>query len=244
MTDSVILETTTSTNTVLKEMAQNGAPEGKSVAAKSQSGGRGRMGRSFFSPENSGLYMSILLRPSFDSEELKFLTPMAAVAVSEAIEKISGEKTEIKWVNDIYKNGRKICGILTEGAFSDDKISYAIVGIGVNIEAPENGFPEEIKNIAGAIFEKAPENAFMTLHDEIYKNIFKYYNNFREKKFIDEYIRRCTFLSGKEITVTDGDNVFKATAHTVDRECRLEVTTSEGVKKHIYSGDVSIKIGM
>jgi len=237
----IVYERVSSTNTLLKEKAEKGAPEGEGIAAKAQSDGRGRMGRSFYSPDGTGLYLSILLRPERPAEEAKFITPMAAVAVSSAIEKLSGEKTEIKWVNDIYMKGKKVSGILTEGSFSDNKISYAVVGIGINLEPPEEGFPDEIKNIAGAVFEKAPENIFSDLADEIYNNLFSLYKDFENKSFIDKYIEKCTFLSEKKVTVTDGNLKYEAIAHRADRECRLEITGENGEKKHLYSGDVSIR---
>ncbi len=240
MRDILIFDSVTSTNTLLKDMASKGAREGVAILARAQTAGKGRMGRFFFSPPRTGIYMSILLRPDFPAGELKFLTPMAAVAVSEAIEKISKEQTEIKWVNDIYMKDKKVCGILTEASFSDDKINYAIIGIGVNLEPPKSGFPKEIENIAGGIFTKAPEGAFECLYKEIYDNILSYYREFEDKKFIEKYIKKCTYLEGKEITVSDGKTAYTATAGIPDRECRLIVTDSSGKEMLLYSGEANI----
>ncbi len=240
MRDILIFDSVTSTNTLLKEMADKKVKEGVAILARAQTAGKGRMGRFFFSPPRTGIYMSILLRPDFPAQDLKFLTPMAAVAVSKAIEKISGDTTEIKWVNDIYMKDKKVCGILTEASIKEDKINYAIIGIGVNLEPPKSGFPKEIKSVAGGIFEKAPEGAFECLYKEIYDNILSYYRKFKDKKFIGEYIKKCTYLKGREITVSDGDNTYTAVADIPDLECRLKVTDSSGKEMLLYSGEANI----
>ena len=121
-----------------------------------QTQGRGRLGRSFFSPSDSGLYMSILLRPDMAAADAVKITTAAAVSVALAVEKVSDQKPDIKWVNDIYINGRKICGILTEASFSMESggLDCAVLGIGVNTYEPEGGFPEAIRDIAGPIFHE------------------------------------------------------------------------------------------
>ena len=124
-----------STNSYLKEMAAKGAQEGTIIIANRQSAGRGRLGRSFFSPEEKGIYMSILLRPDISLERAVLITSMAAVAVAEAIEQVSGIQTKIKWVNDIFLNKKKVCGILTEAGIDAETgtLEYAVLGIGVNV---------------------------------------------------------------------------------------------------------------
>ena len=112
--------TVTSTNILRKEKAALGAPEGTVLIASSQTSGRGRFARKFYSPENSGIYMSILLRPRMPAENAVLITTAAAAAVAVAAENLSGKKTEIKWVNDVLINGKKICGILTEAALDVD----------------------------------------------------------------------------------------------------------------------------
>ena len=235
-------ETLPSTNTLLKEMASDNAPEGTIVIAKSQTAGRGRTGKSFYSPSGTGLYMSILLKPGIPASDSVFITPMTAVAVAEAIEELSGKKTEVKWVNDIYLNGKKICGILTEGSFNKDIMEYAVVGIGINLAPPENGFPEDISGIAGEIFSKADDKLIKTLADKITQRLFFYYRTFSEKSFINEYIRRCTFLKGKKINIKDGNRTYTAIAGGADENCRLEITDSDGNTNYLSTGDVSISV--
>ena len=127
------------------------------LVAESQTAGRGRLGRSFHSPVGTGLYMSILLRPTFSAERALFITTAAAVAVCRAIEQETGLKPQIKWVNDIYLHEKKICGILTESSinFETKGLKWAVLGIGLNLSEPEGGFPEEIRSVAGALFAES-----------------------------------------------------------------------------------------
>ncbi|MDO4396216.1 MAG: biotin--[acetyl-CoA-carboxylase] ligase [Clostridia bacterium] len=131
-----VLSEVDSTNVVAREKATAGAPDGYTVVAGSQTKGRGRMGRAFYSPAGTGVYMSLVLRPkNFSPQNAVKLTTMAAVAVCRAIEKVSGEKAEIKWVNDVYVRGKKVCGILREASFNleDGSLEYAVLGIGINV---------------------------------------------------------------------------------------------------------------
>jgi BirA family biotin operon repressor/biotin-[acetyl-CoA-carboxylase] ligase len=149
-----VFDTVDSTNTVCLKRASGGDRRTYAAVAGGQTRGRGRRGRSFFSPDGTGLYMSILLRPSgLSADEAVKFTTIAAVAVSEAIEAVACKTASIKWVNDIYVSGRKACGILTEASFNpeDGTLDYAVVGIGINVYEPQGGFPEEIKDRAGAL---------------------------------------------------------------------------------------------
>ena len=137
------LQSTDSTNTRIRVLAEDGAPEGTVVVAAAQTAGRGRSGKSFLSPAGTGLYMSILLRPALTMGDSLLITTAAAVAVSRAIERVAGCEAKIKWVNDVYVDEKKVCGILTEGALDLENggLRYAILGIGINICPPDGGFP-------------------------------------------------------------------------------------------------------
>ena len=144
-----------STNTALKELAKKGAPEGYLLSASSQTRGRGRLNRIFFSPKGTGLYCSLLLRPEIALPSYA-LTCLSAVALCETIESY-GIACGIKWVNDVYVNGKKAAGILVESAIDPDgRIRYAVIGIGVNLFQPTGGFPEEIREKAGSVFDSEP----------------------------------------------------------------------------------------
>ena len=158
-----------STNTVLKSLAEEGAEEGLCLIAGEQTAGRGRRGRSFFSPPNSGIYMSVLLRPALQAVDATSITACAAVAVAEAIESLAPVNAEIKWVNDIYVEGKKVCGILTEASLDceNGQVNYLIVGIGINTRVPDSDFPEELKSIAGSAFGEKPIRELKTATQNI-----------------------------------------------------------------------------
>ncbi len=133
----------------MRERAAAGAPEGVTVVSGCQTQGRGRIGRTFYSPSQTGVYLSLLLRPPHcQPQEAVKLTTMAAVAVCEAIEEVSSEQAQIKWVNDIFIGDKKVCGILTEAALGleDGCLDYAVLGVGINVYVPKDGFPDELVN--------------------------------------------------------------------------------------------------
>lgn len=243
--DIHVYPTVTSTNTVLKEMAEQGAPEGTVIIAEEQTAGKGRMGKSFFSPSKTGIYISILLRPEISAEESLFLTTSAAVATAKAIEDVSEKNAQIKWVNDVFINNKKVCGILTEGAFNveTNKLDYAIVGIGINICFPEGGFPDEINNIATAIFDKATDsiNKRSILIAHLLDYFMEYYKEFHTRDYVKEYIHRSMLL-GKEINIIDGNQNIPAIAVEIDKKCRLKVKLQDGSTRWLSSGEVSIRL--
>lgn len=162
------------------------------------------MGKKFYSPSNTGLYISILVRPDIPADQALFLTTSAAVATAKAIEDVSHKKADIKWVNDIYIEGKKVCGILTEAAFNIEtsKLDYAIVGIGINVCPPEGGFPEDISEIATAIFEKSSDavNKRSILVGHLLNYFMEYYESFDKRAYLDEYISRSMII-GQPISV-------------------------------------------
>lgn len=239
----IVLDDIDSTNNYLKKLAEDGEKENTVVIAKHQSGGKGRMGRSFFSPK-SGLYMSILLRPNFSAEKSLFITTATAVAVSDAIDSLSDKNSSIKWVNDVFIDSKKVCGILTEASidFETGGLSYAVVGLGVNLYHPADGFPEDIKNIAGTVFDSeisGDEKAKFAA--EIINGFFNIYNNFENRDFMKRY-KSKSFILGKKINVIKGDKKTPATAIDIDDEARLLVEYETGERESLFSGEVSIKL--
>lgn len=238
-----VRKTVTSTNALLKEKAAAGAPEGTVLIALQQTAGRGRFARKFFSPADSGIYMSILLRPTISAESATLITTAAAVAVAEAAEKLSGRKTGIKWVNDVLIDGRKICGILTEASLNIESgtLDYAVLGIGLNVYKPKDGFPDEIKNIAEAIFTEQKDGLRSRVAAAVLESFFKYYENISEHTYLNSYRERCIVL-GKQINVLSSDGTRPATALDIDENCRLHIKYSGGKEEILSSGEVSIKI--
>ena len=243
--DRSVFSSVTSTNTILKEMAEQGAKEGTVIIAEEQTAGRGRTGKQFYSPKGTGIYISILLRPDIPAEESLFLTTSAAVATARAIEDVSDKRALIKWVNDIYLEDKKTCGILTEGAFNVEtgKLDYAIVGIGINVCIPDGGFPDNIKDIATAIFDKQTDsiNKRSILIANLLDYFMEYYKDFKSKSYVKEYIERSMII-GKTITVIEGSKTSVAKAIDIDKNCRLKVQFEDGTTKWLSSGEVSTKI--
>lgn len=232
-----------STNTVLKELAEKGAPEGLVLIAESQLKGKGRLGRSFFSPKGSGLYMSILLRPRMSAEESLAITTAAAVAVAEAVIAVTGRLAMIKWVNDVYLDGRKICGILTEAAvdFESRRLDHAVLGIGVNILEPSEGFPPDIAETAGALYKgrTAPEGVRTRLAAAILNRFFGFYRALPQRRYMQTY-KDLSLLTGLEIALRQGSDTWEGTVLGIDDEARLIVRLPSGEEKFFAAGEVAI----
>ncbi len=237
-----VRQSVTSTNTVAKELAANGAPEGTVIIAREQTEGRGRMGRSFYSPNSSGIYFTTILRPNLSIEDSLLITTAAAVAVAQAIEQVTGKKAMIKWVNDVFVEGKKVCGILTEASlnFENGGLEYAVVGIGINIKT--NDFPEEIKHIAGSVFTEAPADAPVNsmLIAEVLSNLANSMNSLTDKKYLEEY-RKRSFLIGKDILVIKGNTSTPAKAIDIDEKARLVVEYEDHTREALISGEVSVR---
>ncbi|WP_297245719.1 biotin--[acetyl-CoA-carboxylase] ligase [uncultured Brachyspira sp.] len=240
----VIYKTVESTNIVARGMAMNGADSGTVVIAEEQTSGYGRNGKSFFSPYGTGIYMSIILNLKKEKKifNSSFITTAAAMAVSKSIEEISNENTQIKWVNDVFINGKKVCGILTEGAFSfeDGKLDYAVIGIGINVNFPKNGFPEEINNIAVSI-NKMQNNKDIRniLIAKILERMYEYY--FNNVAFYDEYKKR-SFLIGKKVSLNIDNEEHIVKVLDIDKTFALVAEFQDGKIDRIVSGSVNHRV--
>lgn len=230
-----------STNSYLFELAKNGEADKTVIIARSQRSGRGRQGKSFFSPDGTGLYMSVLLRKAISLDRLNYLTPMIAVAVAHSIERISKKTCGIKWVNDIYIGNKKVAGILVETKcdFEKAELDYAVIGIGVNIVEPKGGFPCDIAERAGAILGEANEHTITLLAQEILLDLDAVLNPYQPDRFMTEYKAR-SILDGRQITLATPSGEMEATAIGIDDDGCLVIETSSG-RQAISSGDVSIK---
>ena len=224
--------TVTSTNTLLKQQAKT-LPHGTVIVADSQTQGRGRMGRSFYSPDKTGIYMSVLLKKDFGKNPT-LVTTMTAVAVMKAIEKVAGRTPQVKWVNDILLGGKKVCGILTEGAFSGGELEYIIVGIGINTTTAD--FPDEIKDIAGSVScdkEKLLSAVLDCFSDE--------FNNLQSGDFLDFYRERCITLNKNIKIISPEKEPIEAFAQGIDDNAALIVKYPDGTAGIISSGEVSVR---
>lgn len=174
-----------STNDELHKLALNSAPTGTVVTADFQTNGRGTKGRSFHSPRKTGIYMSVLLR-NIKSEDMLHITPLAAVIVSRVLDEICGVDTRIKWVNDIYINRKKVCGILTQAQSNGKNVDFIIVGIGINLFKPQEEFPDEIKDIAGYVLESHNEETRQKVIEEIAQRLVVASGKIGNEKFREE----------------------------------------------------------
>lgn len=240
----IVVDETDSTNNYLKKLASDGAKEGTVVIARTQTKGKGRRGKSFYSPEDTGVYFSLLLRPDSSAENSLFLTVMSAVAVAETAMEYSNRDIAIKWVNDVYIDGKKICGILTEGSVSleNSGLDYAVIGIGINVLTPENGFPDDIKDIATALFppNNTPDNAKSRIIAGVLNRLLDMYYG-KDAGFIDRY-KKYSYLIGKEINIIYHDHTEPAEVLGITDECHLTVKTERGEIKTLSSGDVSVRV--
>ena len=233
-----------STNTLCNEKAKSGEAEGYVAVAGAQTAGRGRRGRSFYSPAGTGIYMSLLLRPhGLTGDQVLGLTTMAAVAVSESIEALSDKKAEIKWVNDIFVDGKKVCGILSEAMYEvpSGALQCVIVGIGINAYAPEAGFPPEISESAGCVFDKPEVDLKNSLVAEVLNRFMKYYDDPKSDAVYDEYRTRSMVID-KDIKVLKEDATLKAHVLDIDRDCGLVVRYPDGTEEVLNSGEISIRV--
>ena len=228
-----------STNVLMREKAEAGCPEGMVLAAGMQTDGRGRLGRHFYSPANTGVYMSILLRPSHIAAGIAVrLTTVAAVAACEAIDAVSGRRSAVKWVNDILLDGKKVAGILTEGMISMEtgRMDSVILGIGINVYPPEKGFPKEIRETAGAVFPEPVSDGKNRIAAGFLNRFMTYYRSGDFSDHIRSY-RERSVVPGHRITVEGR----AADALEVDDECRLVVRYDDGTVSRLRAGEISIK---
>ena len=238
-------ETIDSTNTYLygkaldKELCDECA-----VCADMQTAGKGRQGRSFYSPQNTGLYLSFLLFPDMEIDKIITLTPLTAVAAALSVKEMTDLDIKIKWVNDLYLEGKKVSGILTESSpYIKDKIpSFVVVGIGINIIPPKGGFPDEIRNIAGALFDTLPDRyddliSFKRdLAQRITDRFYPMYKDPSRERFISEY-RSLSMLDGKTVSVVDGP-VVKVLG--IEDDFGLKVMDDDGNISVLKAGEVSL----
>ncbi len=240
-----VLPVVDSTNTYIKQCAAE-MPDGFAVVADAQTAGRGRLGRSFLSPPGSGVYISILLHPQLPLERINMITVGAAVAVCEAIEETAGFTPDIKWVNDVLMHGKKLCGILTEAAIEAEsgQLSYAVVGVGVNIRQPEDGLPDELRDIVGCLedFSSHPvrRNAFTASFFNRMESAYRCILSGDTAALIDRYRAFIHFL-GQPIVVIQQGVRTSAVAVGINDQGHL-IIEQNGQRSTLFAGEISIRL--
>jgi len=236
-----VLDEVDSTNNYAKKLASSGALNGTAVISDYQTAGKGRMGRSFFSPKGTGLYMSVIIRPDIDMISAQLITSCTAVAVSEAVEKLCGSDVKIKWVNDLFLNGRKLCGILTEASmsFEEKKLEYAVIGIGVNIKTSEN-ISDELKSVMTSIEEETGKLIDRNyLCSEILNNLERHILNLQTRDFMEGYRQRL-FIFGKRVEIIQNNIKRTGKAVDIDRNANLIVRLDDDSEITVNSGEARI----
>lgn len=236
----IVRKCVSSTNIEARQQASEGAPEGTVVAAEAQTAGRGRRGKAFFSPASTGIYVSVVLRPSLQVHRIQYLTCAAAVATSQAIEAVTKKHAHIKWVNDIFCDGRKVAGILTEGAVDMESgyFDYAVLGIGVNVLPPETGFPDEIAPVAGSVATVEDGPLRSKLIAEILTRFWALYEHFDSQTFYEEYRRRC-FIIGQPLVLTRQGARIRVRAIDLTKDFQLVVELPDKTREYLSYGEIN-----
>ncbi len=227
----------TSTNDRAYELAEAGEGEGTVVVAETQTKGKGRIGRKWISPEGGGVYLSIILKPDFETDEIPTITLMAGAALVQAIKKTSGVEAVMKWPNDVLVGEKKVSGILTEIKAQPDRVDFLVLGIGVNVNTPSNKLPSEGTSL---LMESGKTVDRIELVRGLLSEIEKRYNKLKKNGFVsmrDEY-KSLSSVIGKKVKVQEHHRVLEGTAVDVDEKGALIVRDNKGDLKRVFSGDV------
>lgn len=233
-----------STNDHVRALAKAGAPHGTAILAGHQTNGHGRRGRSFHSPADSGIYLSLLLRPNCPASELMHLTCAAAVAMCDAVESAAGFRPGIKWTNDLVSGARKLGGILTEIGFSvQGNVDWAIIGIGINCSQRQSDFPEEIRNMAGSLSMVSGAAVDRTkvaaaMLDALFRMSESLISG--KENIINQYRCDCMTLH-RDVVLVRGDEKRYGHALDIDPDGGLVVRFENGAVETVNSGEISVR---
>ena len=239
--DIYLFDAIDSTNDYALKLAKEGAKEGTVVLSESQSKGKGRLGRSWFSPSGANIYLSIILRPQMPTSQIPLLTFAAAIAVAKSIRDVTNLDADIKWPNDILIRGKKVAGILSEMGAEKDKVNFAIVGIGINVNLDKKDIPLELIDKATSI--KIESNSLIdrtNLICRIIENLEEWYNLF-ERKGINDIIKewkRLAITIGRDVKVQSGNSFVEGRAVDIDENGALLIKDRDGIIQRVLSGDI------
>lgn len=232
-----------STNEEALKLAANGAQEGDVVITDQQTSGKGRSGRHWFSPPDRNIYMSLILRPPCSPQEAVKLTTVAGVAIAKTLRNITGKKIDVKWPNDIWANGKKLGGILTEARTQGGKDVTVILGIGIDVNIAGDEFPEELRRVATSLKELTGESLD---RNEVIASLLQALEDWYDKfcagqwKDIVEWSDQENVLKNKRVRITTGGREFTGRANGLDEDGYLVVTSDEGETAHFMEGDTQI----
>lgn len=230
-----VLRTVDSTNTEARRRLLDGEPMPQAILAEEQTAGRGRMGRSFYSPDGTGIYLTLCF--SVRENDPLFLTTAAAVAVHRAIRNVTGIALAIKWVNDLYHRGRKVSGILAESLTIGDG-RYVILGVGVNLYTTE--FPEELRDVAGGL-----SNAATGLRNRLAKALLRELSLLMGEIDSEEYMklyREYSMVLGERVVYIENGKAYEGVVTSIDERGRLTVKQTDGREKILASGEITLRL--
>lgn len=234
----LVFDSLDSTNTRAKAMLKDGEKGDFLIVAREQTKGRGRFERKFYSPKDAGVYFSLVITPK-TREEIAFYTPICAIATADAVRSICGKNALVKWVNDVYVDGKKCAGILCEATSKNGEIDKVVLGIGVNLYEKDGGFDEEIKHKACAVADGV-DNAANLIVAAIVNDIRALIDDF-DKEYVAAKYRRLSMLVGKQIAVCkDEQSEIAAEAVGIDEDCGLIVRYGDGKIENLRIGEVKI----
>ena len=239
-----VVPSASSTNDLVRARAEGGEAEGLVLFAEEQTAGRGRLARPFYSPCGSGLYVSLLLRPSrYTAAQALRVTLAAAVAVCDAIERVAGRRAGIKWVNDVFLDGKKVCGILTEASVSmeDNRLRFVVLGVGINVYEPSGGFPAPVSEIAASVWNAPRGDGKNVLAAAFLQSFFALYDRLDSPAVMEEYRRRSCVI-GREVDVVAAHGTRRARALAIGDDGSLHVRYADGSEESLYAGEISIRM--
>lgn len=241
------MESTTSTNDLAKLYANHNSTTPAIFISEEQTAGRGRLGRKFVSPSKTGLYISLCLFPTIALEDLSLITCATAVACVETLEELTGKSLNIKWVNDLFYQDKKVGGILTEviSDFESQQVQALIVGMGINLIENPQSFPEELHSIVGSIFSSKTEydNSSFNRNHFIAQFLEKwtfYYQNLSKRDFIKSYKEHSNVI-GKFVNIFEGNQTYSAYAKDIDENGHLIIEKEDNTLHSLSYGEVSIR---
>ena len=241
------MESTTSTNDLAKLYANHNSTTPAIFISEEQTAGRGRLGRKFVSPSKTGLYISLCLFPTIALEDLSLITCATAVACVETLEELTGKSLNIKWVNDLFYQDKKVGGILTEviSDFESQQVQALIVGMGINLIENPQSFPEELHSIVGSIFSSKTEydNSSFNRNHFIAQFLEKwtfYYQNLSKRDFIESYKEHSNVI-GKFVNIFEGNQTYSAYAKDIDENGHLIIEKEDNTLHSLSYGEVSIR---
>ena len=232
---------TVSTNTLAMELASQGAPEGTTLVAETQTGGKGRLGRRWISPKGN-LYLSVVLRPQIPTHKAPLITLMGAVATVSAIRTTCGVQAAIKWPNDILVSGRKVGGLLTEMSAEPDRIRHIALGIGINVNMALEDLPPDVRENATTVAAAAGKKINRTaLLQQLLRDLDSRYRVLlkSEADILGEWEELNTTI-GRRVAVSGSTETLEGLAQGIDREGRLIVKLDDGSLRQVAAGDVTI----